>query len=152
MAAPEREYLLVDGHSVIFAWPELSRLHGERMSSARDALVSVLTAYQDQSGVRVVLVFDGQGARVSEEAVGRDGIQIFYAPAGSTADGVIERLVAKYAATYRITVASSDRLVEQTVFTFGAASCVSAEGLKSVLAASEREFERRARDYRRRGG
>ena len=150
MAAPEREYLLVDGHSVIFSWPELSRLHGQRMSSARDALVQLLTAYQDQSGVRVVLVFDGQGTRVSEEAVGRDGIQIFYAPAGSTADGVIERLVAKYAATCRMTVASSDRMVEQTVFTFGAASCVSAEGLKDVLATAGREFERRARDYRRR--
>ena len=149
MAVPEREYLLVDGHSVIFSWPELSRLHGRRMSSARDALVQTLTAYQDQSGVRVVLVFDGQGARVSEEAVGRDGIQIFYAPAGSTADGVIERLVAKYAAVYRLTVASSDRLVEQTAFSFGAASCVSAEGLKSLLTAAERDFERRAKGYRR---
>ncbi len=149
MAVPEREYLLVDGHSVIFAWPELSRLHGRRMSSARDALVQTLTAYQDQSGVRVVLVFDGQGARVSEESVGRDGIQVFYAPAGSTADGVIERLVAKYAARYRLIVASSDRLVEQTAFSFGAASCVSAEGLRGLLAAAESEFERRAKGYRR---
>ena len=149
MAVPEREYLLVDGHSVIFAWPELSRLHGRRMSSARDALVRVLTAYQDQSGRRVVLVFDGQGARVSEESEGRDGIQIFYAPAGSTADQVIERLVAKYAGTCRLTVASSDRLVEQTAFSFGAASCVSAEGLKDLLVAAQREFERRAKRYRR---
>ena len=151
MAAPEREYLLVDGHSVIFAWPELSRLHGRRMSAARDALARVLTAYQDQSGRRVVLVFDGQGARVSETAEGRDGIQIFYAPAGSTADQVIERLVVRYAATRQLTVASSDRLVEQTAFSFGAVSCVSAEGLRDLLAASEREFDRRAKVYRRQG-
>ena len=108
----------MDGHSVIFAWPELRGLHGRRMSSARDALVRVLTAYQDQSGRRVVLVFDGQGARVSEEAESSDGIQIFYAPAGSTADQIIERLVAKYAGTFRLIVASSDRMVEQTAFSF----------------------------------
>ncbi len=55
------------------------------MMAARDALIKRLTAYQDQSGVRVVLVFDGQGARVTEESE-PGGIQIFYAPAGRTAE------------------------------------------------------------------
>ena len=99
------EYLLVDGHSVIFAWPELRTLHVRRMAAAREALVKLLTDYQDQSGVRVVLVFDGRGVRTSEEAASPDGIQVFYASADRTADSVIERLVAKYAADYRITVA-----------------------------------------------
>ena len=149
MAAPEREYLLVDGHSVIFAWPELRGLHVRRMASARDALVKTLTDYQDRSGVRVVVVFDGQGAKVSEDEHGREGIQIFYAHAGQAADHIIERLVAKYAAQFRLTVASSDRLVEQTVISFGAASCVTAEGLKAVLDAAERAFERETKLYRR---
>ncbi len=143
------EYLLVDGHSVIFTWPELQRLHVRRMGAAREALVRTLTEYQDSSGVRVVLVFDGQGARVSEEQEGRDGIQIFYARAGQTADAVIERLVAKYAAAYRITVATSDRLEAQTAISFGAALCVSAEGLRETLAAAGRDFARRARHYQR---
>ena len=47
-------YLIVDGHSVIFAWPELRKLHQRRMALARDALVKTLTEYQDASGVRVV--------------------------------------------------------------------------------------------------
>lgn len=145
------DYLLVDGHSVIFAWPELRTLHVRRMAAARDALVKILTDYQDQSGVRVVLVFDGQGARTTEEEPGREGIQVFYAPAGRTADGIIERLVAKYAATFRLTVATSDHLEQQTAMTFGAAGCVSAEGLRDVLAAAEREFDRRAKEYRRKG-
>ncbi len=147
MAAP-REYLLVDGHSVIFAWPELRAMHVRRMVAARDALIKTLTGYQDQSGIKVVLVFDGQGTRASE-AGEPDGIQVFYAAGGQTADAVIERLVAKYAAAHRLTVATSDGMVQQTVISFGAAGCVSAEGLREVLAAAGREFDRRAREYRR---
>lgn len=150
--APVAEYLLVDGHSVIFAWPELRALHLRRMAAARDALIKRLTDYQDQSGVRVVLVFDGRGARTTEEPTSTDGIQVFYAPAGRTADAVIERLVARYAAEHRLTVATSDGLEQQTVLTFGAAGCVSAEGLRGVLAAAEREFDRRAREHRRKSG
>ena len=130
------DYLLVDGHV-------------RRMAAARDALVKTQTDYQDQTGIRVVLVFDGQGARATEEEPGRDGIQVFYAPAGRTADGLIERLVAKYAGTYRLTVATSDHLEQQTALTFGAAGCISAEGLRDVLAAAAREFDRRTKDYRR---
>lgn len=146
--ASAREYLLVDGHSIIFGWPELRALHSRRMASAREALVKTLTAYQDQSGVRVVLVFDGQGARPSDDGE-PGGIQIFYAPAGRTADDLIERLVAKYAAIHRLTVATSDRLEQQTALAFGAALCVTAEQLRDMLAASERDFNRRARAYRR---
>ena len=143
------DYLLVDGHSVIFAWPELRALHVRRMGAAREALVRTLTDYQDHSGVRVVLVFDGRGAVVTEDREGHDGIQIFYARANQTADAIIERLVAKYAADHRLTVATSDSLEQQTVLTFGAAGIVSAEGLRGVLDAAGREFERRAREYRR---
>ena len=142
------EYLLVDGHSVIFAWPELRALHVQRMAAAREALIKILTDYQDQTGVHIVLVFDGQGARATEESE-PSGIQVFYAPAGRTADGIIERLVAKYAATCRLIVATSDSLEQQTAISFGAAGCVSAEGLRGVLAAAARDFERRARTYRR---
>ncbi len=77
------------------------------------------------------------------------GIQIFYAASGRTADAVIERLVARYAATCRLIVATSDGLEQQTALSFGAAGCVSAEGLRDVLAAATREFDRRARTYRR---
>lgn len=144
-----REYLLVDGHSVIFAWPELRALHVRRMVSARDALIKRLTAYQDQSAVRVVLVFDGKGAKVAEETE-PGGIQVFYAPAGRTADSIIERLVAKYSAAHRLTVASSDGLVQQTSLSFGAAHCLSAEQLRTALDAAGRLFEREIKEHRRR--
>ena len=112
-------YLIVDGHSVIFTWPELRRLHARRTALARDELVKILTEYQDASGVRVVAVFDGKGAKANEDSA-PGGIQIFYSAAGQTADAIVERLVAKYAGQHEITVATSDLMEQQTATSFGA--------------------------------
>jgi uncharacterized protein len=87
--------LIVDGHSIIFAWPELRKLHEKRTMLARDELVKQLTEYHDYSGVHVVAVFDGRGARTNEQTEPA-GIQIFYSGSGQTADDIVERLVAKY--------------------------------------------------------
>lgn len=56
------DYLIVDGHSVIFAWPELRVLHERRTSLARDALARKLRDYQDWTGVSVVVVSMGAAA------------------------------------------------------------------------------------------
>jgi predicted RNA-binding protein with PIN domain len=95
-------YLIVDGHSVIFAWPELRRLHTRRTALARDELVKILTEYQDASGVRVVAVFDGKGLKPNEDST-PGGIQVFYSATGQTADAIVERLVAKYGEQHEIT-------------------------------------------------
>ena len=60
---PRARYLIVDGHSVIFAWPELRKLHARRSSLARESLIKQLRDYQDWTGVRVVVVFDGKGKK-----------------------------------------------------------------------------------------
>lgn len=143
-----RDYLIVDGHSIIFAWPELRALHARRPAAARDALVKTLIDYQDACGTRVVLVFDGKGPKASEES---EAIQVFYSPSGKTADELVERLVAKYGAIHRLTVATSDRLEQQTVITFGAASCISAEGLRMLIDGAERDLSRRLKAHRRKG-
>lgn len=140
------DYLIVDGHSIVFAWPELRVLHARRPAAARDALIKTLTDYQDGSGTRVVLVFDGKGDRASEEA---GAIQVFYSPNGKTADDLVERLVAKYGTTHRITVATSDRLEQQTAITFGAVSCISAEGLHALIDSVGRDLGRRLKAHRR---
>lgn len=141
-------YLLVDGHSVIFAWPELHRLHARRTASAREALVKQLTEYQDATGVHVVVVFDGRGERYSEDS-SPGGIQIFYSAGGQSADSIIERLVAKYGSEHEMTVVTNDLLEQQTVTTFGAVA-VSAENLRQMLEQSAGEVARRLRDLRRR--
>ena len=125
------EYLIVDGHSVIFAWPELLAMHQRRTSLARDALVRKLRDYQDWTGVRVVVVFDGRGAAVDASAEPGE-IQIFYSREGQTADSVVERLASKYGSQYRLLVATSDYLEQETASACGA-ECISAEALRGLL-------------------
>ena len=126
------QYLIVDGHSVIFAWPELRELHQRRSSLARDALVRQLRDYQDWTGVRVIAVFDGRGAEVDVSADPGE-IQVFYSRAGQTADSIVERLASKYGAEFRLLVATSDYLEQETAAACGA-ECISAEGLRGLLA------------------
>lgn len=125
------DYLLVDGHSVIFAWPELRKLHDRRTSLARDALTRQLRDYQDWTGVRAVVVFDGKQSAISESCEPGE-VQTFYSRAGQTADSIIERLVSKYASQFRITVATGDYLEQETASAFGA-ECISPAGLRALL-------------------
>ena len=100
--------------------------------------------------MRVVVVFDGRGAgRRAAEATEPGGVQVFYAPTGKTADEFIERLVAKYAEVHRLVVATGDGLVQQTAITFGAESCLSPEGLRTLLEREGKTFARQIRAWMR---
>src|SRR5215470_10833141 len=103
-------YLIVDGHSIIFAWPELRKLHGRRSSLAREALLKKLRDYQDWTGVHVVAVFDGKGKKVDATSDPAE-VQVFYSRSGQSADSIIERLASKYATHYTMVLATSDSLV-----------------------------------------
>jgi len=129
---PHARYLIVDGHSVIFAWPELCRLHARRSSLAREALIKQLRDYQDWTGVRVVVVFDGKGKKV-EAASDPADVQIFYSRSGQSADAIIERLASKYAKWYELVVATSDSLEAETVHACGAET-ISPEALRGLIA------------------
>jgi predicted RNA-binding protein with PIN domain len=130
------QYLIVDGHSIIFAWPKLRQLHARRGSLAREALIKELRHYQDWTGVHVVVVFDGSGERVTEQSDPHD-VQIFYARRDQSADAIIERLASKYASQFDVTVATSDSLEMETVNACGA-SCLSPEGLRKLFGAIEK--------------
>jgi len=125
------QYLVVDGHSVIFTWQELRRLHRRRSSLARDALVKKLRDYQDWTGTRVAVVFDGKRPTVSVSSDPGE-IQIFYSREGQTADSIVERLASKYAARFKMIVATSDILEQETASAFGA-ECISPEALRWMV-------------------
>jgi predicted RNA-binding protein with PIN domain len=131
-------FLIVDGHSIIFGWPELLALQRRSGAAAREDLIKILTEYQDLSGVNVVVVFDGKGERINE-VTEPGGIQIFYSNAGRTADEIVERLVAKYGHKHTITVATADLLEQQTVISFGA-QCVGSEGLRRRIEDARADF------------
>ena len=135
MHEPTR-YLLVDGHSVIFAWPELRKLHARRSSLAREALTKQLRDYQDWTGVRVVVVFDGKGRKIEATAEQAE-VQVFYSRSGQSADAIIERLASKYAKRFELMVATSDLMEAETVQACGA-EWISSEGLRALLSSVRR--------------
>jgi uncharacterized protein len=129
---PERpRYLIVDGHSIIFAWPELRKLHARRSSLAREALLKQLRGYQDWTGARVVIVFDGKGKKIDASSEPGD-VQIFYSRSGQSADSIIERLASKYAKRFELMVATSDSLEAETVQACGA-EWISPKALRGLL-------------------
>jgi predicted RNA-binding protein with PIN domain len=148
MSAPRPRVLIVDGHSMIFQWPELRKLHGKNTGTAREQLTRVLTRYQDSSGTHVCVVFDGKGER-SNEQENPGGIQIFYSGAGKTADSVIERIVATYASKYEIVVATDDNMERTTVESFGA-TWMSSEQLVFELRDADDDLKDRINRLRKR--
>ena len=139
---PPPRVLIVDGHSIIHAWAELKKLHsrGEKRYLAREALLRSMRLLQDMSGQSVVVVFDGNQAKITDERE-KGGIQIFYADAGRTADSVIERLAAKYAATYTLRICTADGMIWETITALGA-SWLSPDDLKYELDRAESEKDR----------
>jgi uncharacterized protein len=132
----QARYLIVDGHSVIFGWPELRKLHARRSSLAREALLKQLRDYQDWTGVHVVVVFDGKGKKV--EAISDPSeVQVFYSRNGQSADAIIERLASKYAKRFELMVATSDLMEVETVHACGAES-ISPDGLRGLIAEARR--------------
>lgn len=136
--------LIVDGHSVIFAWPELRKLHRQRMVLAREALVHKVGEFCAYFGIHGIVVFDGKGPQTQQESAG--GVQIFFAAADATADQIIERLVARHANGHELTVVTSDLLEQQTVHAFGG-SPISAdtflEQFEEARASMEKDIKKR---------
>jgi uncharacterized protein len=130
-------YLIVDGHSVIFAWPELRKLQARLSSLAREGLIKRLRDYQDWTGVRVVVVFDGKGRKIEATSDPAD-VQIFYSRRGQTADAIIERLASKYAKRFELMVATSDSMEGETVEACGA-EWISPEALSGLLSSARRD-------------
>lgn len=116
------------------------------MATAREQLIHRLTAYQDATGTRVVVVFDGKGERMNEEKR-PGGVQVFYSGRKGGADAVIERLVAKYGEEHEMSVATNDSLVQQTAITFGGLA-MTVDALLRELEAADAEMGRRVRKLR----
>lgn len=137
------KFLILDGHSVIYAWEDLRKLHlkADKRYLAREELLKRMRTLQDMRGERVVVVFDGIGSQISESRE-KDDVQVFYADAGHTADALIEQLAAKYAATYAIRVCTADRMVWDGVSASGA-DWISPELLRLEVVQAEGEMARK---------
>jgi predicted RNA-binding protein with PIN domain len=126
-------YMVVDGHSVIFAWPDLRALHGANRAAARKALADHLQRLHDTTSWRVTLVLDGKlGTAVSSGSSKDKDMVVTYATADQTADSIIERLVAASGVAQEILVITADEAEKLTVEALGAATA-SPEWLREIL-------------------
>lgn len=143
-------WVLVDGYSLVHAWPALQRLAGRKLEQRREVLLRILRQYADHSHRRVTVVFDAYAAKRKVEASEPgQGIEVMFSGTGKTADDVIERLVAQADHRERILVVSSDNMVRQTCETLGAHT-TSAEVFETEVHAVLKELAGLVRDHTRR--
>ena len=113
-------YLLIDGHSVIFAWHDLRKLHDRNRAAARKALIDRLQHLHDTSDWRVTLVLDGKLGTAFRPAPRKPtDMVVSYATADQTADSIIERLVGSFRGAKDILVVTADEAEKLTVESLG---------------------------------
>jgi len=118
--------ILIDGYSLLHAWPELAAGAPRHSEAARDALVEVLTQYQDACGTPVTVFFDGNRSRYTQpKSDAASGVEVLFSRAGQTADDLIERAAHRFQAYGEVLVVTNDRLERDMVTGFGGttASC-----------------------------
>ena len=130
-----KEYLIVDGYNMIFAWDGLREQAGYDLSGARERLLDLLSNYCGFHPCELIVVFDsyrvrgGTGSRSSH-----NNLRVVYTQEDESADLYIETLVGKIGRNYAVRVATSDALIQLSALRSGV--------LRVSAAELERELER----------
>lgn len=128
-----KEYLLVDGYNIIFAWEELSELAKENMDAARNKLMDILCNYQGFKQCVLILVFDAYKVKGGVgQVMDYHNIHVVYTKEAETADEYIEKVTHEMASKHQVTVATSDAL-EQLIIMGQGATRLSAKDLKEEI-------------------
>lgn len=137
----EKEYLLVDGYNIIFAWEDLQELAKVNIEGARNKLMDMLCNYQGYKKCTLILVFD---AYKVEGGLGESqkyhNIYVVYTKEAETADQYIEKTVHEIGRKYHVTVATSDAL-EQVIIMGQGASRLSARNLREEIQMMNQEIK-----------
>lgn len=124
--------ILVDGYSLLHGWPELAEGATRHSEAARDALVEMLTQYQDASGTPVTVFFDGAGARRGKPKNQSSGaVEVLFSSGGQSADDLIERAAHRFQDYGEVLVVTDDFAERDIVSGFGSSvtSCANFIGL-----------------------
>ena len=130
-----KEYLIIDGYNMIFAWDGLREQAGYDLSGARERLLDLLSNYCGFHPCELIVVFDsyrvrgGTGSRSSH-----NNLRVVYTQEDESADLYIETLVGKIGRNYAVRVATSDALIQLSALRSGV--------LRVSAAELERELER----------
>ena len=145
-------WILVDGYSVLHAWPRFATRRARRLSlqQRRDMLVRLLRQYADHYRRRVTVVFDGYAAkRKPETTEPTHGVEVLFSEHGKTADDLIERLVGQSEHKADTLVVTSDNMERQTVEAMGVHT-MSAELFEAEVDSALRDLAAMVRAHSRR--
>lgn len=148
---PEKEYLLVDGYNIIFAWEDLKELAEVNIDGARTKLMDILCNYQGYKKCVLILVFDAYKVEGHEcEVTDYHNIHVVYTKEAETADQYIEKVVHEIGRKYQVTVATSDGL-EQVIIRGQGASLLSARELREEISLVNEQIRQECDQRRQRG-
>ena len=130
-----KEYLIVDGYNMIFAWDGLREQAGYDLSGARERLLDLLSNYCGFHPCELIVVFDSYRVRVGTGSrSSHNNLRVVYTQEDESADLYIETLVGKIGKNYAVRVATSDALIQLSALRSGV--------LRVSAAELERELER----------
>lgn len=133
----EKEYLLVDGYNIIFAWEDLKELAAVNIDGAREKLMDILCNYQGFKKSTLILVFDAYKVKGNPGSVETyHNIHVVYTKEAETADQYIEKTVHEIGRKYRVTVATSDQLEQVIILGQGGQRMSARELLEDVIEVS----------------
>ena len=148
----DKEYLLVDGYNIIFAWDELKELARENIEAARNKLMDILCNYQGYKQVTLILVFDAYKVKGNPGEIFKyHNIHVVYTREAETADQYIEKTVHEIGRKYQVTVATSDAL-EQVIILGQGGTRMSAGGLHREIEEMAGEIRSRYLEKEKDGG
>ena len=144
----EKEYLLVDGYNIIYAWEDLKELADANLHAAQTKLMDILSNYQGFKKCTLILVFDAYKIEGhAEEVITYHNIHVVYTKEAETADQYIEKTVHKIGRENQVTVATSDGL-EQIIIMGQGAHRMSARGLRDEIKATENQIRQQWHEKR----
>lgn len=115
------QYLLIDAYNVICATESLREAMQSNLDAARDMLADQVKSIHDAEGLHLAMVLDSRNDRLEvEHPYGKKSFEFVYAPAEVSADGVIERMVARVKKPGDATVVSNDGMVRESARANGA--------------------------------
>ena len=150
---PDKQYLLVDGYNIIYAWENLREMAEKDVKAARDTLIDILSDYGGFVREHVICVYDAYRVPGGTERVERYGtIDVVYTKEAETADQYIEKAAHELGRQYGVRVATSDAIEQMIIYGAGAVRLSAKDFLAEVVRAKAEMKERIAPDVQVRNG
>lgn len=138
--------ILIDGYSLLHAWPKLAPDEPRHSAAAREELIRQLTLYRDAIDTPLTIIFDGGGAPPNTpKPAPPDGIEVLYSEKGQTADDLIERTTYRLKPYGEALAITNDYAERDTVIAMGG----HAQSCEEFIAIVEETLDQQSRNIAR---